>query len=126
MYCKYCGNSIDNDSLFCSHCGRKIIDEVIATRSIEQRYAINNIKKGCKTLSLSQIGVTKENILKILTFIWKVLKTIVLVIGGIICWTIVGFVMAPFIALFNVDFPEIGIFDEIVNVWKKDKNTGEA
>ena len=26
MFCKFCGNSIDDDSIFCSLCGRKIKD----------------------------------------------------------------------------------------------------
>lgn len=25
MYCKYCGNKIDDDSIFCSHCGKKVV-----------------------------------------------------------------------------------------------------
>ena len=25
MYCKFCGNSLDDDSIFCSNCGKKIL-----------------------------------------------------------------------------------------------------
>ena len=25
MYCKHCGKSIDNDSTFCCHCGRRVM-----------------------------------------------------------------------------------------------------
>ena len=35
MYCKYCGSPIDNDSRFCSHCGRQLSEnDIVAEKAV--------------------------------------------------------------------------------------------
>ncbi len=28
MFCRYCGNEIEDDSVFCTKCGKKLVDEM--------------------------------------------------------------------------------------------------
>lgn len=124
MYCKYCGRPIDNDSIYCRYCGRQIEKDEKSFKSGSMHSIL--IRKEGEPYRFSQIYITKENLFRILSFMWKVLKTIALGIVGIFAYIIVGFFMSPFIALFNVEIPSLGLFDEIVKIWKKEKDNEVA
>ena len=114
MYCKYCGHQIDEDSTFCCHCGKNI--------TVTENKKNNNSKI---IVSHLKIDNTKKNdiickIKSVLIVIWKVIRTIWWILIGIIVYTVMGFIMAPLIAMFNADFPETGISKRIENIWKKD------
>lgn len=120
MFCKYCGKPIDDDSIFCRYCGQQICDGGHSFR----RLLANTIIacKEDKRHKLSKIHITKEHFLRVLNFIWKVIKTIALAFVGLIIYLIVGFLMSPFIALFNAEIPSLGFFDEIEKIWKREEN----
>lgn len=114
MYCKYCGHQIDEDSTFCCHCGKNI--------TVTENKKNNNSKI---IVSHLKIDNTQKNdiickIKSVLIVIWKVIRTIWWILIGIIVYTVMGFIMAPLIAMFNADFPETGISKRIENIWKKD------
>lgn len=123
MYCKYCGRQIDDDSIYCRHCGRMIE----TNEGFLNSQLINHLptRINDKHIDFSHY-LTKDKLLqstrKTLNFIWKVLKTIALVLVGLIAYTVVGFVMSPLIALFNFDIPSLGFFDKIEEVWKQNKS----
>lgn len=120
MYCKYCGKSIDNDSIYCWYCGKQIEGERGNFKPTSMFCAPS--KTNCESYCFSRIRITKEQLLEYLYFIWKVLKTIVIAIIGLIAYIFVGFIMSPFMALFSVEMPSLGIFDEIEKIWKKEKH----
>ena len=123
MFCKYCGKPIDEDSHYCRYCGQKVCDGENSFK-----YLVRNHIEVCKEnmpSKLSKIHITKEQILSVLNFIWKVIKTIVFAFVGLIVYLLVGFVMSPFIALFSAEIPSLGIIDEIEKIWKKE-NDSEA
>lgn len=117
MFCKYCGKLVDNDSIYCRYCGRQIEKDNKSFKSVSMQSLL--ISKDRESYSFSQII---ENLFRILNFTWKVLKTIVLAIVGLFAYIIVGFLMSPFIALFNAEIPSLGFFDEIIKIWKKEKD----
>lgn len=42
MYCKYCGSPIDNDSRFCSHCGRQLSEnDIVAEKAVWTDFSNN-------------------------------------------------------------------------------------
>jgi uncharacterized membrane protein YvbJ len=120
MYCKYCGKSIDNDSIYCSYCGRKIGEEEDISKHLSKFCSPS--KKMIKSTRLSRTRITKEQFIGYLNLIWKVIKTIVIAIVGLIVYIFVGLIMSPFIALFNAEIPSLGFFDKIETIWKKEKN----
>ena len=125
MFCKYCGRPVDNDSIYCRYCGRQIEKDNKSCKSASMNNLL--IRKDSDACSISQICITKEYLFRILDFTWKALKTIVLAIAGLFAYILVGLFMSPFIALFNVEIPSLGFFDEIVKIWKKEKdNEGEV
>lgn len=120
MYCKYCGKSIDNDSIYCRCCGKQIQGERDFIKQISMFCVPSD--KNFEFSCFSRIRITKEKLLGFLYFIWKVLKTIVIAIIGLVLYIFVGFIMSPFIALFNAEIPSLGFFDEIEKTWKKKKH----
>ncbi len=57
MYCKHCGNQIDNNSSFCSLCGKKILETNNETSTQPyQTMETTNIKKENPAQSISIIG----------------------------------------------------------------------
>ena len=119
MFCKYCGKSIDNDSIYCRYCGRQIGEEEQFFKFLSG-HSLPTINS--KSYTFPNIRNTKRQLFKLVNFIWKVLKTIVLALVGLIVYILVGFVMSPFIALFNVEIPSMGFCDEIGRIWNKEKN----
>jgi len=117
MYCKYCGQPIDDDSTFCSHCGKNI---TVSGNIYRPNHLITQFK-GSVFKNIIDKDVAVCRIKSIINVIWKIIKTIWWIIIGIIAFFVVGFFMAPFIALFNAEFPDLGIIDQIENIWKKDK-----
>ena len=119
MYCKYCGQPIDDDSSFCKHCGKNIAvsehkiingsnDLVPHFKSSELRININK-------------DVENSKIKSFLNIIWKIFKTVYWSVIGITVYIVLCFIMAPFIALFNADIPNTGISKRIKDIWKKEK-----
>ena len=119
MYCKYCGQPIDDDSTFCRHCGKNVT--VSGNKDINSpNNLITNLKESVLKNNIDKDVVIRKS-KSIMNVIWKIIKTIWWIIVGIIAFFVVGFFMAPFIALFNAEFPDLGIFDQIEKIWKKDK-----
>ncbi|MCF2635105.1 zinc-ribbon domain-containing protein [Prevotellamassilia timonensis] len=123
MYCKYCGKLIDDDSIYCRYCGKDVtanghnlttISTDIKLSSFTEKIKYKERKERC-------INYLKPKLI----FSWKVLKTVVFAIGGLFAWIVVGFIYAPFIALFNADIPKLGIFEEIEKIWKKEEKPKE-
>ena len=124
MYCKYCGRPVDDDSIYCRYCGRQIEKDEKSFKFGSMHSML--IRKEGEPYRFFQIYITKENLFRILSFMWNVLKTITLGIGGLFAYIIFGFFMSPLIALFNVEIPSLGLFDEIVKIWKKEKDNEVA
>lgn len=124
MFCKYCGKSIDDDSNYCSYCGRQIVEKTKTLKSLSALGLL--VRKNSEPCSFARIRITKEHLFKILNFLWKLIKTIVFVIGGSFAYILLGLFMAPFIALFNAEIPSLGYIDEIRKIWKKEKDNEDG
>lgn len=120
MFCKYCGKPVDNDSIYCRYCGRQIEKDNNSFKSVSMHSLL--ISKDREYYGFPKVFLIKEKLFRILNFTWKVLKTIVLAIIGLFVYIIVGFLMSPLIALFNAEIPSLGFFDEIIKIWKKEKD----
>ena len=123
MYCKYCGKLIDDDSIYCRYCGKDVTSNgtYAPVNFIEVKEAsfISKIRSSEQKKMLVNYAKPK------LAFSWKVLKTIGFVITGIIMWIVLGMLFAPLSALFNMKAPDVGIWDEIEKLWKKEEKTLE-
>lgn len=119
MFCRYCGRPIAEDSIFCQHCGSNISADGF-NNDIKQKTFADKIgfyySKIRSSFNWSDIVYS---IKKIAVFIWKVIHSLFVILGMIIVYTIIGFIMAPFIAMFNAEFPSLGMSDILVDIWKK-------
>lgn len=119
MFCKYCGKIIDDDSRFCRFCGEDISSSNSLLYSTEKTHIANKSIRNDKRL-IEKWNKATNYIKPKFVWIWKVIKTIGLIIVGITAWTIIGVFYAPFIALFNAEIPDLGIFEDIQKIWRKD------
>lgn len=46
MYCKYCCKPVENDSIFCRHCGRKLVEK-------ESRQYVSSFDKEARTIVIN-------------------------------------------------------------------------
>ena len=121
MFCRYCGKPIAEDSIYCQHCGSYIgvvgCNNNARTKPFTDKigFYISKIRNSFKW---SDIVSSLKNAA---IFIWKVIHSSFVILGMIIIYTIIGFIMAPFIAMFNVEFPSLGMSDILVDIWKKKK-----
>lgn len=60
MYCKICGKNIDNDSLFCNHCGIRQYDSIENETSKNEINAIHNLSPDHTFNTQSNDNVIKE------------------------------------------------------------------
>lgn len=120
MYCRFCGNPIIDGC--CQKCSGGAASNLFYERlnkglnSHEQTKSIipRKIDLG-KILSYITIG---------LNYIWKVIRSIFIILWIIITYTIIGFFMAPLFALFNADFPDLGLSEHLIKIWRKNKPVG--
>ena len=127
MYCKHCGKIIDEDSSFCRYCGKNVmVDQGITPFTNDIPIASKRISMFVQSLKNE---TAKEDIIRriksIIFLMWKIMRTTAWVILAIITHLIVGFFMSPFIALFNVEYPDLGFSEKIESIWKKEKNNTE-
>lgn len=119
MFCRYCGKPIAEDSVFCQFCGNKVGLEVFNNNKNPK--LVKDRFYSAKLISTFKWANIASSMRKAAIFVWKVIRSIFVIIGMIIIYTIVGFFMAPFIALFNAEFPSLGMSDILVDIWKKKK-----
>lgn len=122
MFCRYCGKPIVDDSVFCQHCGRNVsvdgFNNNLKSESFKDRIGLYYSKWKCN-IKRSDIS---SSIKKIVVFLWKVIQSLFIIIGIIITYMTIGFIMAPFIAMFNAEIPSLGMSDMLVDIWTKKKN----
>lgn len=77
MFCKYCGSEIDSDSLFCSKCGKKLIDNKKSETSREVH---------SKESMSEKVSSRKSNVLRIILqiVIGIVFLVLYLIVAGLI------------------------------------------
>ena len=61
MFCKFCGKSIDDDSVFCSYCGKKLIKESTITDSISKIESNEEVDTTTKIKSNEETDTSQEN-----------------------------------------------------------------
>lgn len=125
MFCRYCGKPIADDSIFCQHCGSNISGEGFNTNQKAESFP-DKIGRFCSKIKSSfKWSDIVSYVKKAAVFLWKVIHSIFVILGMIIIYTIIGFVMAPFIAMFNAEFPSLGMSDILLDIWKKKKADDE-
>jgi len=72
MHCKNCGSSIQETNNFCGNCGKKLIENNIASASTQlygkKEDSINSVKRGTKIKTMKKIAT----ILYVINFIMQI------------------------------------------------------
>lgn len=112
MYCKYCGQSIDDDSLYCKHCGKSIAE----VRPNYLSPKIDFVLRWFKSLSRQ-----KQTIILVVGIIWMALISYIIIDGG--SHDFYTYLIFPFFLITVITPLSISAIRYIIHLWRvKDNN----
>lgn len=112
MYCKYCGQSIDDDSLYCKHCGKSIAE----VRPNYLSLKIDFVHRWFKSLSRR-----KQTFILVVGIIWMTLISFMIISGG--SDDFYTYLLFPFYIITVIVPLSISAMRYIIHLWRgKDNN----